>query len=78
MPAITPRDLDMYPTMDQRQMKVIDAYYNVRVGYGALRNNVQEYEVYVIMIRMFDSNYVNNLRQAPGDNPWLIEPINRK
>jgi len=33
--AITPRVLDLYPTMDQKQMKTIDADYNVRVGYWA-------------------------------------------
>jgi len=42
-------------------MKVMDANYSVRVGYWALRNNVQEYKVYVTMIRMFDVNFVNNL-----------------
>jgi hypothetical protein len=31
-------------------MKGIDTDYNVRVGYWALRNNVQEYKVYVTMI----------------------------
>jgi hypothetical protein len=42
-------------------MKVIDAEYNVRVGYWASRNNVHEYKSYVIVIRMFDLDYVNNL-----------------
>jgi len=31
--AITPRDLDLYPAMDHKQMKTIDVDYNVRVGY---------------------------------------------
>jgi hypothetical protein len=35
MLAITPQDLDLYPIMDHRQMKAIDAYYNVRMGYWA-------------------------------------------
>jgi len=35
MSTITPEDLDLYPTMDQKQMKAIDADYNVRVGYWA-------------------------------------------
>jgi len=38
-----PRDLDLYLVVNQRQMKLIDAYYNVRVGYWASINNVQEY-----------------------------------
>ncbi len=25
---------------------------------------------------MFDLDFVNNLRQASRDNPWLIEPTN--
>jgi len=33
--AITPQDLDVYLVMDHRQMKVIDANYNVRMGYRA-------------------------------------------
>ncbi len=33
MPIRTPRDFDLYLTMDQRQMKAIDVDYNVRVGY---------------------------------------------
>jgi hypothetical protein len=32
---ITPQDLDLYLVMDHRQMKTIDAYYNVRMGYWA-------------------------------------------
>jgi hypothetical protein len=56
-----PRDLDLYITMDQRQMKAIDVDYNVRVGYWALRNNMHEYKVHVTIIWMFDSNFVNNL-----------------
>jgi hypothetical protein len=54
-------------------MKAMDANYNVRMGYWALRNNVQEYKVYVIVIWMFDANFVNNLRQVPRDNLWLVE-----
>jgi hypothetical protein len=35
MSAITLQNLDLYPTMDQKQMKTIDPDYNVRVGYWA-------------------------------------------
>jgi hypothetical protein len=58
-------------------MKAINANYNVKVGYWASRNNVQEYKVYVAMIWMFNSDFVNNLRQALGDNPWLAKPTNQ-
>jgi hypothetical protein len=40
MLAKTLRDLDLYPIVDHKQMKVVDTYYNVRVGYWASRNNV--------------------------------------
>ncbi len=72
MLARTPRDLDLYPTMDHIQMKVVTADYNVRVGYWASRNNVEEYKVYVTMIWMFDLDFVNDLWQAPRDNPCQL------
>jgi hypothetical protein len=40
MLAIIPPNLDLYPIVDKRQIKMIDAKYNVRVGYWASRNNV--------------------------------------
>ncbi len=38
--AIILWDLDLYPAMDQKQMRAIDANYNVRVGYCASKNNM--------------------------------------
>ncbi len=57
-------------------MKAINANYSVRVGYWASRNNVQEYKVYVVVIRMFNLDFVNTLRQVPKDNPWPVESTN--
>jgi hypothetical protein len=57
-------------------MKTIDANYSVRVGYWASKNNLQKYKVYATIIQMFDPNFMNNLRQAPGDNPWPTELTN--
>jgi len=57
-------------------MKAIDANYSVSVGYWALRNNVQEYKVYVTVIWMFDVDFVNNLQQVPRNNLWLAKPTN--
>ncbi len=74
--AKTLQNLDLYSTMDHKQMKVIDVDFNARVGYWALKNNMQEYKFYVIMIWMFDSNFVNNLRQVPRNNLWLAELTN--
>ena len=45
MPTKTPQDLDQYLGVNLRQMKVIDVDYNVRVGYWASRNNMQEYKI---------------------------------
>ncbi len=61
----TPQNLDLYLEMDHRYMKTIHTNYSVRVGYWALKNNVQEYKVYVIMIQIFNKYFMNNLRQAP-------------
>jgi hypothetical protein len=58
-------------------MKMVDAKYGVKVGYWALRNNMKEYKVYAIMIRMFDPIFVNKLRQAPRDNSWPTKSMNR-
>jgi hypothetical protein len=37
---------------------------------------MQEYKVYVTMIQMFDLDFMNDLRQAPGYNPWPDKPTN--
>jgi hypothetical protein len=37
--------------MDIRWMITIDVDYNVRVGYSALINNMQEYKVYAIDVQ---------------------------
>jgi hypothetical protein len=50
MHARTPQDLDLYPVVDNKQMKVIDADYSVKMGYWALKNNVQEYKMYITVI----------------------------
>jgi hypothetical protein len=44
MLVITPQDLDLYLVMDHKQMKTIDADYNVRMGYWASKNNMQKYK----------------------------------
>jgi hypothetical protein len=42
MPIRIPKYLDLYLTMDQRQMQPINVDYNVKVGYWASRNNVDD------------------------------------
>jgi len=44
MLVITLQDLDLYLIMDHRQMKAIDANYNVKMGYRASKNNRQKYK----------------------------------
>jgi hypothetical protein len=46
-PTKSPWNLDLYLVVDYKHMKAIDGDYNVRVGYWASRNNLQEYKVYV-------------------------------
>ncbi len=55
---------------------MMDAEYNVRMGYWASRNNLKEYKVYAIVIWMFDLDFTNNLKQVLGDNLWPIELTN--
>ncbi len=45
----------------------------VLVGYWVLKNQVQEYKVYGRMRQMFDLDFMNNLQQVHGNNPWPIE-----
>jgi hypothetical protein len=40
LPIIIPPNLDLYLIVDKKQMKMIIAKYNVRVGYWASKNNV--------------------------------------
>jgi len=42
MPSRISKKLDLYPTLDQRVMKATNVDYNVKVGYWASRNHVQE------------------------------------
>ncbi len=37
---------------------------------------MQEYKVYGKVKQMFDLDFMNNLRQAHGDNPWPTELMN--
>jgi len=66
------QDLDLHPVVDHKQIKVINADYNVRMGYWASKNNMQKCKVYAIMIWMFDLNFVNILQQAFKDHSWLV------
>lgn len=55
------------------------AYYNqTKVGYWASSNHFQDYKIYGnILIIMFILQFLNNLWQLHGDNPWLAHQTNR-
>ncbi len=74
MACRTPQDLDLYPVVEKKEMKSINAKYQVQVGYWVARNNLQDYKIYATMICMFDEDYLNSLPQPPGDNPWPTHP----
>jgi hypothetical protein len=61
MSCRTPKDLDLYPEVGKKEMKFIDVEYQVHVGYWARKNDLQDYKIYVIMIYMFDENFLNNI-----------------
>lgn len=42
MPSRISKKLDLYPTLDQRVMKATNVDSNVKVGYWASKNHVQE------------------------------------
>lgn len=77
MPCQTPKDLDLYLEVGKKEMKFINAKYPIQVGYWARKNGLQDYKFYAIVICMFDENFLNNLRQAPRDNPWLAHLTNQ-
>jgi len=70
MPCQTPKDLDLYPKVGKKEMKFINAEYQVQVGYWARKNGLQDYKIYAIVICMFDENFFNDLQQDLGNNPW--------
>jgi hypothetical protein len=70
--VITLQDLDLYPVVHHKQMKAINANYNVKMGYWASKNNMQKYKVYAIMTWMFNLNFVSILQQALKDHLWLV------
>jgi hypothetical protein len=54
-----PQDLDLYPIIKKKEMKSINAKYQVQVGYWVARNHLQDYKIYVTTICMFDKNTIN-------------------
>jgi len=76
MACPTPQDLDLYHVVEKKEMKSINVEYQVQVGYWATKNHLEDYKIYVIVICMFDENFLNNLLHTLEDNPWLAHPTN--
>jgi hypothetical protein len=72
----TPQNLDLYPIVEKKKDKSIDAKYQIQVGYWATRNHLQYYKIYVKVICMFDEDFFNNLLQPPQDNLWPAHSTN--
>jgi hypothetical protein len=52
MACQTPQDLNFYHVVEKKDMKSIDAIYQVEVGYWAQKNFLQDYKIYVMVIYM--------------------------
>jgi hypothetical protein len=61
MACRTPQDLNLNLVVEKKKMKPINAKYQVQVGYWAVRNHLQDYKIYVMVICMFDEGFLNNL-----------------
>ncbi len=55
------RDLNDYPLVDKRELKGIDAKFQVEVGYWASYNHLHDYKIYGTMIKMFCPKFLTNL-----------------
>jgi hypothetical protein len=45
----------------KKEMKSIDVEYQLQVGFWASKNHLQDYKIYVIVICMFDEDFLNIL-----------------
>jgi hypothetical protein len=52
--------LRLVPYYQKKEMKFIDAKYQIQVGYWVARNHLKDYKIYAIMICMFDEDFFNN------------------
>jgi hypothetical protein len=66
----TPLDLDLYPFVQKRKLKNVDAEFQVKVEYYMSINHLQDYKIYVTLTKMFISKFLSSLPQPLGDNPW--------
>jgi hypothetical protein len=73
----TPPDLDLYPSVQKKKLKNVDARFQAEVGYWASINHLYDYKIYSTMIKMFIPEFLNSLPQPLGENSWPKDPINK-
>jgi len=67
----------LYPSIQKRKQKSVNAEFQAKVKYWAFINHLQDYKIYLIVIKMFNLEFLSSLSQPLGDNPWLKDPINK-
>jgi hypothetical protein len=77
MACQTPQDLDLYLVVKKKEMKSIDAEYQVEVRYWIARNHLQDYKICATMICMFDEDFCNSSLKLPVDNSWPAHLTNQ-
>jgi hypothetical protein len=69
--------LDLNPSIKRRKLNSIDVELHAKVGYWVSFNHLQEYKIYETVTKMFCSEFLNNLQQPLGNNPWPTHPTNK-
>ncbi len=73
----TPLNLDLYLFVTKVELKSVDAKFQAEVGYQAFTNQLQNYKIYGIMIKMFMLEFLSSLPQPLGDNQWPAHLTNQ-
>jgi hypothetical protein len=77
MACQTPQDLDLYLVVKKKEMKSINAKYQIQVRYWIAMNHLQDYKICPTMIYMFDKDFFNSLLKLLVDNPWSAHSTNQ-
>jgi hypothetical protein len=62
--------LDLYPIVKKKELKSVDAKFQIEVGYWASTNHLQDYKIYETRIKMLILEFLSSFPQPPRDNPW--------
>jgi hypothetical protein len=63
MACQTPQDLNLYFVVEKKKKKSIDV--EIQVGYWVVKNHLQDYKIYAMVICMFHEDFLNSLLQLP-------------